>query len=271
MTTTGHSDLAALLTKAATGSATQPMLTGMGEPGGNVKFGEGRILTWNASTFNNTIAFRGGVLSNLPVLSGPDALTYKPDDTVAIMSWSPNGGAVVHWIMGRVITPGPGRGEEAIEWMTSELGRRVAAAVFADRIHADIREFQGSLNTADTWVNTLDFGGSPSSGPEVSAEITDSGRALVFVSAHISAQEGESAYMSFRIDGATNPPVGSVSAFLGTPFVDGIFMVVGSVGIGLVEDIPTGIHTFTAAYRASNLSSPFGVSFAERMLVVIGF
>lgn len=269
--TTDPADLASLLTRAATSNSNQPLLSGLGQPGGAAHFGQGRILSWNPTTFNNSIAFRGGVLQDLPVLSGPDALTYQPDDIVAIMSWSPNGGATVHWIMGRVIVPGPGKGEETIAWMLSELGKRISAAVFAERIHADIVEPQGSLTTADVWVETLDFGGSPSSGPTVQAEITDTGRALVFVAARIGTQEGESGTMSFRIDDDVNPPIGSVSAFVASPFVTDVYDNVASAGIGLVEGLTPGLHEFQSIYRCSNLSDAFGVTFSDRMLVVMGF
>lgn len=269
--TTNPSDLASLLTRAATGTVSQPMLNGMGEPGGNVRFGQGRILTWNASTFNNTIAFRGGVLEDLPVLSGPDALTYKQDDIVAIMSWSPNGGAVVHWIMGRVIVPGPGRGEAAIEWMTSELGRRIAAAVFADRVHADHIGLQGSLTTENTWVDTLDFAGTPSTGPSVNVEITETGRAIVLVGAYIQVVDGETGWMICRIDDEPNPFGGTSSAVVRCPQDTPSGMGVASVGVGLIEGLSAGIHEFKASYMATDVANPFGIAFADRIILVIGF
>lgn len=269
MTTSNPGDLASLLTHAATAVVSQPLLTGMGEPGGAVRYGQGRILAWNASTFENTVAFRGGVLTNLPVLSGPDALTYRQNDIVAVMSWSPNGGAAVHWIMGRVIVPGVGRGEQAIEWMTSELGRRIAAAVFSERIHADLQIFQGTLTTADTWVEVLDFGGSPTSGPVINMEITETGRALLFVGANIQASDGESGDMTFRMDDDVNPPIGNVSAHLRSPFDVLSGLGVMSTGVSLVEGISPGIHEFRAIYRASNLNT--GVAFANRVIVGFGF
>jgi hypothetical protein len=171
--------------------------------------------------------------------------------------------------MGRVIVPGPGRGEEAIEWMTTELGRRIAAAVFADRIHADINEFQGTLTTADTWVETLDFGGSPTTGPTINMEITETGRALIFVGAHIQANSGESGSMSFRMDNDTNPPIGSVSAHLRSGAADASGIGVMSTGIALVEDIDPGIHEFRSIYRGSNLAA--GVAFSDRIMMGFGF
>lgn len=271
MTTSSPGDLASLLTRAATSSTTQPLLSGMGEPGGAVRYGQGRILTWNASTFNNTIAFRGGVLTDLPVLSGPDALTYRPNDTVAIMSWSPNGGATVHWIMGRVIVPGPGRGEEAVEWMTTELGRRIAASVIADRVHADHIDLQGSLTTENTWVDTLDFAGSPSTGPDVDAEISESGRAIVMVGAHIQVIDGETGWMTVRVDDEPNPFVGTSSAVVRCPQGIASGLGVASIGIGLIEGLDAGIHNFKASYMATDVTNPFGIAFSDRIILVIGF
>lgn len=270
MTTADPADLLALLTRAST-TQVQPMLTGMGEPGGNVRYGQGRILTWSQSTFNNTIAYRGGVLENLPVLSGPDALTYRPNDTVAIMSWSPNGGASVHWIMGRVIVPGPGRGEEAIEWMTTELGRRIAAAVFADRIHADHIDNQGSLTTENTWIDSLDFAGSPSPGPSINMEITESGRAIVFVGAHIQVLDGETGWMTCRVDDEPNPFSGSSTAVVRCPqgIVSGLG--VASVGISLIEGLDAGIHEFKASYMATDVVNPTGIKFSDRIILGMGF
>lgn len=261
MTTTDPSDLAALLTRAATGTVTQPMLTGMGEPGGAVRYGQGRILTWNAATFNNTVAFRGGVLQDLPVLSGPDALTYRPDDTVAIMSWSPNGGATVHWIMGRVIVPGPGRGEEAIEWMTSELGRRIAAAVFASRIKFDI------VPDIETYTSAVTFGDLPTVGPTVSeAEVTDAGVMIVFMSANIYLPSAgfAGAYMSVEVDGPSPKiPYFDNSLHLGTLDAKGGGMSIRASSAFIYDNLDTGSYRVRAKYLGEDCE------FGDREVIVI--
>jgi hypothetical protein len=252
-------DLLPLLTKAATQN--QPLLSGMGQPGSLTNFGQGRILAWNPSTFENSVAFRGGVLTNLPVMSGPDALTYKPDDIVSIQSSSPNGGAATHWIAGRIIIPGPGKGEEAIAWMTSELGRRIAASVFASRIKFDI------VPDIESGAPGASFGDLPTVGPTVSeVDITEAGVMIVFISANMQlpAAGFVGAYMSVEVDGPSPKiPYFDNSLALSTADAKGGGMAIRATSAFIYDNMDTGSYQVRAKYRGTNCT------FGDREVFVI--
>ena len=192
-------DILQLITQANT----QPLTNNMGQPSSPSNYGQGQILSWNPSTFENQVAYRNGVLTNVPVLSGPDALTYQKDDIVAILSNSPNNGATVYWIGGRIIVPGAGRGAEAIAFLASELGSALSAAVFNDRITTDEKPFQVTTGgVINTWVDG-DFAGSPDPGPTCDIEVSAAGTAIVFISAKVTAALAAINDMSFLTTGST--------------------------------------------------------------------
>jgi len=258
-------EIATLLTQ----TNQQPLLSGLGEPGGEARYGQGKILSWDPTSFENQIAYRGGVLSNLPVLSGPDALTYRRDDVVSIMSFSPNRGATVYWIMGRVIIPGPGRGAEAIEWMTGELGRRISASVFADRVYFDeVFTSESGAPIAPTFADLATFG------PQVTdVEVTEAGKIIVFLGCGFSmpAAGQASGAMSFELDGpSVGVPQYARSVQLGTNGPNAPLLFASYTRHETLDGLQPGQYTVTAKYSSGNTNGP-DVVFTNRELMVIAF
>lgn len=249
------------------GNTPQPLLAGLGEAGGNAQYGQGRILAWDATTFENRIAYRGAEITNMSVLSGPDALTYRQDDVVAVMSFSPNRGATAYWIMGRVIVPGPGRGAEAIEWMTGELGRSIAASVFADRVRFD--EVFPSENGA-----TGTFGDLATFGPQIAdIEITEAGKLLVFMACSFAppAAGFASGFMSFELEGPSPQSAQFATAVdVGFNGPNDGQMFVAMTKHETVDNMLPGIYTVTAKYGSGNVNGP-DVFFTNRELMTIAF
>ena len=234
-----------------------------------VTYGQGKILSWDPDTFENAIEWRGITLHNLPVLSGAEALTYQSGDVVGLLGWAPNPGATGSWwILGRLVLPGAGRAEAAIQWMTSTLGAALARSVIAEVIQADSNLVQGTTTTEDAWVD-LTFGGNPNPGPEVTVEIGPARRAVVLVMASIQNNDAGQGWMSFEVSGATS----RAPSILGAATLRSHNLTnsaeVGSTGINLVDNLNEGTHTFTAKYRVSNLGSNLG--FSNRVLLVIPF
>lgn len=76
-------------------------------PSAAVRYGQGKILTWDPDTFDNTIEFRGVTLFNVPVLSSVQALGFQTGDTVGLLGWAPSsGGMGSWWIIGKLAIPG---------------------------------------------------------------------------------------------------------------------------------------------------------------------
>lgn len=239
-------------------------------------FAQGVLREWDADRFANVVEVRGGTLTNLPVAAGVEALTYQAGDVLMLTRWKLRSGrgAATYWIGmgGRVIVPGTGAAEVAIAWMRGSLGKETSAAVFADRIHsADVSALEGTGSATYTDLAT--------EGPTVSNVEIVSGRALVFVSGRIRAQQsgnGDSeTFMSFQVSGATSrSPDDSRAASTwvrlsnhngSLPHVTDIAMR-GAAQI-LLAGLNEGQHTFQAKYRTTGADS----GFAHRTLTVIAF
>jgi len=235
------------------------------QPNRGLHFGQGTILAWDPETFESAIDFRGVTLRNPGVLSGPDALTYREGDVVALQGWAPNGGFSSWWIIGRVITPGPGAGAAAIDWMTSELGAQIAAAVFGNRIQFNtVVDNEATNSTSYTNLATV--------GPTISnVEISDTGRALVMLYARMSGQKGGSnistPHMSYQISGATSLSPSDLRALQVHSETDDA--VTATTAVFMHTTLNEGQNTFQAKYKMG--SGQTEARFTQRTLIVIPF
>lgn len=267
---TASDDLADLLVPHWTQGA--PPRPTLGVPGQPASYGQGVLASWNPTTFENTVYFHGAVLENLPVMAGPDALAFRAGDVVGIMYWSPQGGSGQYWILPRIIVPGSDAAQQAIASMQTDIGRRVSAAVLADRIHS-------AQASGQTLTSSSSFGDGSSGGPVISdVEITEAGKALVIISAtldsnpmNLSSMGG--AQMSFEVSGATNLPP---TMLRGLGLMQGVEVVSstgshrtgGTLAAVEVVELNPGTHTFTAKYASVGGQE---VVFSGRSLTVIAF
>lgn len=235
-------------------------------------YGQGILVSFDTETFENIVDYRGTRLTNLPVLSGPDALTYQAGDVVLLMRWSPTGnGLASYWIAGRPVIPGAGRGEAAVSFMSGALARAISAEVFADRIFTDEVAPQVQISNQTT------FGDLPgSAGPTVTATIGDSGVAVVAFGCRIEASTNATpstatGYMSIEVSGSTSVSPSVEDSFrwqmgdvgLSGTRVDGV----RASSVRPITGLNPGEHTFTAKYRTG--TSDATVGFDSRALTVI--
>lgn len=241
-------------------------------PTAQMRYASGVIVSWNAESYENVIEVRGSFLVNLPVLSGPDGLSYKAGDVVALIGADQQGarGIASYAILGRFLVPGAGRAEQSIEWMTSELGRKIAAAVFADRIESARKDFQITLSSTATWMDG-DFAGSPDPGPAVEMEITERGAAIIIVGADIGGQNSAVGNMGFETTGATTrDPTWSRHAHLRAGVESPNHISASPMSVTHFTDLNPGVHKFEAKYWSLN-GTGIGPSFSQRTITVIGF
>jgi hypothetical protein len=66
-----------------------------------VAYGQGKILTWNASTGANTIQYRGSVLVDVPILNTGEAIALQAGHVVGILKAGKS-----YFILGRITVPG---------------------------------------------------------------------------------------------------------------------------------------------------------------------
>lgn len=238
------------------------------EPG--LQFSQGVVLEWNPETFENKVEWKKITLTNVPVLSGPDALTYQAGDVLALLGWNPGGGLGSWWIIGRVITPGAGAGAKAIDWMTSSLGAALAKSVLAAGIQIDTNVRQSSTTTENVWLD-LDFAGSPDPGPSVEVEIGPSGKCLVICSARIQVAEFGTALMSFEGTGPENFSAGFYgSVFHSVDLAASEWSRPTCTSSMLIQGVAPGVYTLMTKYQVSNLTG-IGINFTQRVIVAIPF
>lgn len=242
-----------------------------------VGLAEGIIRSWNPGTFENVINVAGGDIPNVAVASGVEALTYEPGQVVIVSRWRPRSGrgsgTYRIGLSGRVIKPGTGAAQRAIEFMTTSLGSAVSGAVFADRIFTD--EIATQEVTASSTYTDLDTVGPSRSGIEII-----SGRALVFVSGRIRTERsgnGDSeTFMSVEVSGPTPVPpsddrAASLRVRLSNHTGTGVSHITDIAARGTAQiplsGLAPGTYSFTCKYRTTGAGS----NFAARALTVIAF
>ncbi|GAB3224093.1 hypothetical protein GCM10027447_12340 [Glycomyces halotolerans] len=241
-----------------------------------VRYGQGKIISWNAETFANVIEWNGQKLQDLDVLAGVDALSWAPGMFVSLKGVDASGSrGVTQWVIeGRIIRPGSGSAEEIISFMRGSLARQISAEILGDRFDADYMP--------ENATRTLTTYGDPDGidpGPVVAdMEISEAGLAVVWLSAMGGAQISGSGdfqqggWMSVEVSGATSRPADDDRA----SFID-VFGGSTSGGFGInstpgravvIEGLNEGAHTFTAKYRAEDGTD--GCFFYRRGMVVLG-
>src|SRR5690606_14276245 len=217
---------------------------------------------------------------------GVEALTYQPGDVVMLSRWQPTGGGATTLRIGaggRVIVPGTGAAEKAIEFMQSALAARLARTIFGESIHEDSVFPEISIPDQNTGNDFIDLPGSP--GPTVSGvEIGPSGRALVLVTARLTVETHTTdaqivrATMSYETTGATVTPPDLVTRHLELMEVhqtigddDNRLISVQATRASFASGLNPGQHTFRAKYTASVAGTGNRARFADRTLTVIPF
>lgn len=73
---------------------------------GDFGFHQGKVVTWNQETGQNTILMAGATLVDVPILNGTEVPLLEPDHIVGMLRWKSS-----YFIMGRIIIPNtPGIG-----------------------------------------------------------------------------------------------------------------------------------------------------------------
>lgn len=77
-------------------------------PTATMRFGQGRVISWDPTTLTNVIEWQGTRLEDLPVLAGIEALGITSGDTVGLAGWDPGGqaGNTQWFVLGRLHLPG---------------------------------------------------------------------------------------------------------------------------------------------------------------------
>ena len=227
------------------------------QPQPGARFGQGTLREWDPATFEHVIEWRGLRITGATILAGVDALTWQPGDQVLLLGADQSGrrGWTDWMVLGRAITPGPGAGEQAIDWMRSSLVRLLVDDIVQELIgspagatlirgligQASAQAFvAGQVSTSSTsWQNL--------GGPSVTVDVGDSGRALVEFGAVVTTSPGEHAAMSFQVSGATSQPPSGARSIQQQTDASTAIVTTQSAAV-LVTGLNPGTHTFAARY-----------------------
>lgn len=257
---------------------------GFSGTGSGVEYGQGTVVSWtvDGEQFRNVIRIDGTDIPDVPVIGSTDILVTRPGDQVAVMSWSPSGGAAVYWIIGRLVVPGTPAAARSIEFMRGNLAREVAVGVFSAQVFsADVDG--GGTRASDTYGDP-DSPGDP--GPAVFDVPIVTGRAVVMLSSAIrfASVDGaansflSSGFLSYQVTGATTiDPDDITRSAAGTISLHGTGADSTDIGVRctatltrivLEDGLNPGRHDFTVQYKRNPAAvDPF--EFAARSLTVI--
>lgn len=255
------------------------------QPG--ARFGQGTLRAWNPDTFEHVIEWRGLRIRDATILAGVDALTWQPGDELILLGADQSGrrGWTDWMVLGRAITPGPGAGAQAIDWMRSSLvrllmddlveellrspsGQELAAWVLAQRVRAAQADAEVEI-TSSSWQ-------SAPGGPTVSdVDVSESGVALVTIGARLAVDSfgslGQDGLMSFQVDGPTSiAPDFARSAELTVADIDEQ-VAIGSTTFRQVvlTGLAPGRYSFSARYSTNPGGSGRPAWFEYRSISVI--
>jgi hypothetical protein len=234
-----------------------PFLTTPGGTGKGLSFRQGSVIAWNQDTAENIILVGDSLIENLPSLNSTEASLLVPGDVVGILvsgsTWA---------IIGRLIIPGSPEAATAINAVTN-------------RIVASADEFSGTRNST-SWGDLTGVG----VGPEVTARIRATGRALVMWSAEIGNSPNwnirNTPHVGVELSGAnTIAPSDQFSLNVNAEFpalaapghAQMSFWIQSSV-FHLYTGLDAGDTTFTLKYKHDTMNPAGATAFEAREIAV---
>lgn len=229
-------------------------------PSLEMRYRQGRVITFDQITLENTVDVGGTVLSNLPLLGVGESTLLAPGSIVGITSVQSLRGTATWAILGRMVEPNTSDAFDAISLLSSWVA-------------AD------SIATQETRSSNT-FGDLATAGPAVTLVVRHTGRVLVTLSSQIQGidadpADGMGGIMSFEMSGAnvvsanTNYLKLAPSWFWASTSV-GVTNEASQVtacGQAVFEGLTPGETTFTAKYLSQVNTE--NCDFGRRSLVVI--
>lgn len=253
---------------------------------GTLRYGMGRILSWNPETFENVVEWLGTPIPNMLIANPTDALSYESDMLVSLIGIDSSGQeGVTQWVIwGRLIQPGGNASVSAIDFLRGGQARESSAQIFSERIYsASMSDFAIHESTTFGDPNVM---GNP--GPTVTDVNIVSGTAIVFMSANMkfssedtqTNDHASSGVISYEISGATNKPPDPNLAGLGATIqkynnagaVDvtaGVNAVATLTKVVVETGLNPGRHNFQMKYLKWPLDASEPLTCDNRTLVVI--
>ena len=200
-------------------------------------FRQGVIVSWNPNTAENTVLVGNALLENLPILNTSEASILAEGDVVGVLTAGRTWG-----ILGRFTIPGTPEAASAL---------------------SSLRTQSANVDTVETTTNAS-YVDLATGGPAVTINVGPSGRALVIVSARITAEAPRGstlntggAFMSYAVSGANTSAAADIYSAsqeiqydnVSASFITTLRVFGGVSRATLRTGLTPGSTTFTAKYR----------------------
>lgn len=222
-------------------------------PAQPMSYRQGRIVTFDQTTLQNTVSVGGTTLTDLPVLGVAEAASLTAGSVVGVMvvgsTWA---------IIGRMVTPNTAEATDAI----SQLSSWVVAA---------------SIGTQQTYNSTA-YGDLGTVGPAVTVNVRATGRLLVMITSQIQwvdldVSDGNGGACTIEMSGAnTMAPAAAANQLLPTAFTQLNIVAANSLqgcytAMAVFNGLTPGATTVTMKYLCYVAGE--SVDFGRRALVAI--
>jgi hypothetical protein len=234
-----------------------PFLSQPGGTGKGLSFRQGVVVSWDQDTAENIVLVGDTLLENLPSLNSTEASLLVPGDVVGILvsgaTWA---------IIGRLIIPGSPEAATAINAVTQ-------------RIVAASDPWAGTRNST-SWGDLTGVG----VGPEVTARIRATGRALVMWSAELGNSPNwnvrNTPHVGVELSGANTEAPSDLHSLN----INAAFPISGQPGhaqmsfwlqagvFHLYTGLNPGDTTFTLKYKHDTMSPAGATAFEAREIAV---
>lgn len=267
------------------GTDLAPLFAAKDSPG--IRYGLGKIISWNPDTFENIIDYNGLAITNMKLVGGTDALSYAPGQVLMLMFIDSSGAAGITQgiILGRLFTPGSDNAEALVDFLRGSLARQISAEIFVDRIHPAYDPAIAQRDSVD-WGDPTN-GADP--GPSVTGVDIVTGSALIVISVNIEfSTANDAASSNPRVGGAIGVEITGATSVApdeetgisavsnksrdggAVTLVDGIINATTATGVYVQTGLTPGLHDFTVKYRKFSSGSDY-VNCDQRSITVFAF
>lgn len=229
------------------------------KPSLDMRYRQGRIVTFNPTTLENTVDVGGTVLTNLPILGVGEATLLAAGSNVGIAAIQSDKGAATWAILGRMVTPNTADAFNAISLLSSSI---TTAAV----------ETQETTST-NSYVDLT------TPGPSVTVNIRQTGRILLVLTCQIQwidadPADGRGGEVTVEMSGANTMTTATAEGpirltnFNGSNAGTSMTLQGTYTQAVVVSGLNPGSTTITMKYKARPSGEASGVDFGRRAITV---
>lgn len=224
-------------------------------PSQDLRFRQGRIVSWDPLTLSNVVNVGGTLMTDLPVLGVAETATFEVGDVVGLLVIGDKGAKTLA-IIGQLVLPNSAQAATALSYLSS-------------RVYADtVPDGEGTASATFTDLATA--------GPQVEVLVGPSGSIITFVAAQIEGDADDAnwaAEATIEMNGANTLTTTDAAARL-LCRLEWLETMAGTLAVSTNpaaivrwDDLNPGLTTITMKYRRQ--AGAVNAEFFRRSLVVL--